>query len=144
MGVTMFLMCTCAYVSIVVTPPFSSSSLSFSLSLQGFHTSPPPPLCLSCCVLPLGSQWRTPASPLHRWRESSPTLHTHTMCNYSALWKSYRDLVILVEQANWVFPYSTACFFIQAAVLWLFTLEGVVCIAVYWQIQVCLFHQSLW
>lgn len=88
------------------------------------HLSLPPSLLTpSLCVFPalfftLGRQWRAPAPPLHRWRilphPTHSLSHTHTLCIYSALWKSYSDLAILVEQANGVFPRSPPCVVFQA------------------------------
>lgn len=50
--------------------------------------------------------------------ESSPTLHKHTG-NYSALWKSYCDLSLLVDLANEIFPCSPPGVVVQDDVVYL-------------------------
>lgn len=112
-GVTVFLACMCACVSVVVTPP-SPSSLFPSCDFSLF--SPPPPLCVfPALFLTLGRQRRAPAPPLHRWRVlPHPTLtHSHSASTVHC-WKSYSDLAILDEQANGVLPRSPPSVVFQA------------------------------
>lgn len=107
-GIAMFLVCTCACVSVVVTPPSPHLSLSRFLSPHLLH-----PLCVFHAVfslLAVGGEHQL----LHYIDgESPPPLCTLSLSlsesNYSALWKSSRDLAILVEQANGGFPYLTLC-----------------------------------